>query len=94
VRGGAGRGDQNQQRDKGQRGQRGEAQGPLHQLELPAASVEIGEPEVAPESFDAPVHRPLHRPARATARHSRTMVVASSPDPFGRLIGGRQANRH
>ncbi len=121
VRGGAGGGDQNQQRDKGQRGQRGEAEGPLHELELPAAPVQIPEPEVAPESFDAPEHRPVHRrciarpgprpvtvgPARHTAaasrrrppgsaadrdgRHSRTTIVASSPNPFGRLIGGRSS---
>jgi hypothetical protein len=92
VRGSAGGGDQNQQRDEGQRGQRGEAQGPLHELELPAAPVQIPEPELAPYSFDAPERRTVHRPARATARHRRARPShrAVAPPPARQRGGPRR----
>jgi hypothetical protein len=59
VRGGVGGRDQDEQRDHGEDGQRGEAQGPVHELELLGAPVEIGEPKVAPDSLREPWRWPL-----------------------------------
>ncbi len=68
VRGRVGGDDNDEQRDHSEDGQGGEAYGPLHELELLTAPVEVLEPDVVPDPLGAPEHRAV----RAPAHHRRT----------------------
>jgi hypothetical protein len=58
--GGAGGRDDDKQRDQGEDGQGGEAQGAVHELELLAAPVQVFEPEVVQDKLGDPERRATH----------------------------------
>ena len=67
MRGRAGRSDDDEQREHGQHGQRREAHGPFHELELLAAPMKFVDAEVGPDPAGASQQCVLDRPTRALA---------------------------
>ena len=75
MRGGAGSGDNDEQREHREHGQGGETHGPAHEFKLLGALMQVFDSQVAPDPLGNPEHRVVHRLMRELA-HQRWLPAA------------------